>query len=162
MFGPRTFGTGGSSVLRLAHSRAYAVVVDNFELTCAKVPCSNCGPLRNGTVNTCRRLWTLWRPYLRFLANKPAQSFSNLISHFSKDYELPIRRDSRRVLKALVQPWQRRSRWQRVCSLLLQPPPWDARGNRGIDVQVVSAGFHGESPHNHSRAENPPTVGNRS
>jgi hypothetical protein len=42
---------------------------------------------------------------LRFLANKPAQSFSNLISHFSKDYELPIRRGSRRVLKALVQPF---------------------------------------------------------
>ena len=42
---------------------------------------------------------------LRFLANKPAQSFSNLIPHFSKDYELPIRRGSRRVLKALVQPF---------------------------------------------------------
>ena len=28
---------------------------------------------------------------LRFLANKPAQSLSNLISHFSKDCELPIR-----------------------------------------------------------------------
>jgi hypothetical protein len=36
---------------------------------------------------------------LRFLANEPAQSLSNLISHFSKDYELPIRRGGGRIFK---------------------------------------------------------------
>jgi hypothetical protein len=41
---------------------------------------------------------------LRFLANKPAQSLSNLISHFSKDCELPIRRGSGRFFKTLMEP----------------------------------------------------------
>ncbi len=41
---------------------------------------------------------------LRFLANEPAQPFSNLISHFSKDCELPIRRGSGRVFKTLMEP----------------------------------------------------------
>jgi len=41
---------------------------------------------------------------LRFLADKPSQSFSNLISHFSKDCELPIRRGSGRVFKTLMEP----------------------------------------------------------
>lgn len=41
---------------------------------------------------------------LRCLANKPAQSLSNLISHFSKDSELLIRRGSGGVLKTLMEP----------------------------------------------------------
>ena len=39
---------------------------------------------------------------LGLFANKLARSFANLISYFSKDSELVIHRDSRRVLEALV------------------------------------------------------------